>query len=60
MLLELVRQPDRQFVTEENPAGTVLLGLTMGQTLSAVMVLAGLFFILTAKRRDAAPGSSAA
>lgn len=59
--LELVRQPDSQFVTPENPGGTVFLGLTMGQTLSSVMILAGLYFILSAKRdaADAAPDPAA-
>jgi phosphatidylglycerol:prolipoprotein diacylglycerol transferase len=36
--LEYVRQPDAQF----GPRGTVLLGMTMGQTLSTGMVLIGL------------------
>ncbi|HKX46660.1 MAG TPA: prolipoprotein diacylglyceryl transferase, partial [Planctomycetota bacterium] len=37
--LEYVRQPDAQFAGPDDPLGTVLLGLTMGQTLSSAMVL---------------------
>ncbi|NEO86947.1 MAG: prolipoprotein diacylglyceryl transferase [Spirulina sp. SIO3F2] len=48
--LELVRQPDAQFVTAENPGGTVFMGLTMGQTLSSVMILAGQSFKLIQPR----------
>lgn len=40
--LELVRQPDAQF----GPEGTVFLGMTMGQTLSSVMVVAGLLMLV--------------
>ncbi len=42
MFLELFRQPDAQFRGPGDPLGTVLGPLTMGQTLSALMVLAGL------------------
>jgi len=56
--LELVRQPDSQFVTPENPGGTVFLGLTMGQTLSSVMILAGLYFLLSARRDPADPAAA--
>lgn len=48
--LELVRQPDSQFVSADNPDGTVLLGLTMGQTLSSLMILFGLYLVFSAKR----------
>ena len=42
--LEFVREPDVQL-------GILPWGLSMGQTLSAPMVVVGLYFILTAKRR---------
>lgn len=54
MLVELWRMPDDQFLAVDS-AGYVLrlgeAGLTMGQTLSLPMVLAGLALILTARRR---------
>jgi len=40
--LETVRQPDAQF----GPGGAVFLGMTMGQTLSTVMVIGGLLVLL--------------
>ncbi len=44
--VELFRQPDMQFVTAENPIGHALhfgeWGLTMGQVLSAPMIVTGL------------------
>jgi phosphatidylglycerol:prolipoprotein diacylglycerol transferase len=43
-MLEFVRQPDEQL-------GILPWGLSMGQTLSAPMIVAGLYFILTAKNR---------
>lgn len=43
-LLEFVREPDVQL-------GILPWGLSMGQTLSLPMILVGLWFILTAKRR---------
>ncbi|NNK17344.1 MAG: prolipoprotein diacylglyceryl transferase [Sulfitobacter sp.] len=53
-LVEFVRQPDAQFITEGNPLGLALhsggYGLTMGQLLCIPMVLVGLFFILRARR----------
>ncbi len=39
--LENLRQPDRQFRDADDELGTVVLGLTMGQTLCAAMLLAG-------------------
>ncbi|AWB49772.1 prolipoprotein diacylglyceryl transferase [Gemmobacter aquarius] len=52
--VEFVRQPDAQFITAGNPLGLVLhiggYGLTMGQILSLPMVLAGLWFLMRAKR----------
>lgn len=54
-LVEFVRQPDAQFVTDGNPLGLALhfggYGLTMGQLLSLPMVLAGLWFITRARRQ---------
>lgn len=62
--IELFRQPDVQFTGEGDPVGTVLGPLTMGQTLSLLMVAAGIFFIIRGMRRPrpatpAPPASSA-
>jgi len=51
--LEFVRQPDRQF-----PNGTVFLGMTMGQTLSAVMALCGVLLLAWPRRRANAAGAT--
>jgi phosphatidylglycerol:prolipoprotein diacylglycerol transferase len=52
-LVEFVRQPDAQFVTEGNPVGLALhwggWGLTMGQLLSLPMIAVGLYFALRAR-----------
>jgi phosphatidylglycerol---prolipoprotein diacylglyceryl transferase len=52
-LVEFVRQPDHQFVSEGNPLGLALqfggYGLTMGQILSVPMILIGLWFIRRAR-----------
>lgn len=52
-LVEFVRQPDVQFISEGNPLGLALqfagYGLTMGQLLSLPMIAAGLWFM--ARRR---------
>ncbi len=52
--VELVRQPDAQFQSPENPLGYVFelagLGITMGQILSLPMIAAGLFLISRARR----------
>ena len=53
--LEYVRQPDAQF----GPGGSVLLGLTMGQTLSAAMVVGAALILLLSRTRDAAHESTA-
>lgn len=57
-LVEFVRQPDAQFVTDGNPLGLAFhiggYGLTMGQILSLPMILVGLFFILRARPAAAA------
>ena len=53
-LVEFVRQPDAQFVSEGNPLGLVLhlngIGLTMGQILSLPMILFGLWMIAKSRR----------
>ncbi|MBU2959842.1 prolipoprotein diacylglyceryl transferase [Citreicella sp. C3M06] len=53
--VELVRQPDAQFVSEGNPLGLAWhvggYGLTMGQILSLPMLVVGLSFLLMARRR---------
>ena len=53
--VELVRQPDAQFQSPENPLGYVFelagLGITMGQILSLPMIAVGLFLISRARRR---------
>jgi phosphatidylglycerol:prolipoprotein diacylglycerol transferase len=54
-LVEFVRQPDAQFVSEGNPVGLALhwggWGLTMGQLLSLPMIAVGLFFVLRTRER---------
>jgi phosphatidylglycerol---prolipoprotein diacylglyceryl transferase len=54
-LVEFVRQPDAQFVSEGNPIGWAIhfggYGLTMGQLLSLPMIAAGLWFVLRARER---------
>jgi phosphatidylglycerol:prolipoprotein diacylglycerol transferase len=44
--LELFRQPDAQFASAQNPLGTVLGPLSMGQVLSILTALVGLFFLV--------------
>lgn len=55
-LVEFVRQPDAQFVSEGNPLGLALhlggIGLTMGQLLSLPMIAFGLGMILWARRHS--------
>jgi phosphatidylglycerol---prolipoprotein diacylglyceryl transferase len=48
--VELFRQPDAQFRTVDDPIGTVLGPLTMGQTLSLFIILSGLWLLLQAWR----------
>ncbi|WP_333714802.1 prolipoprotein diacylglyceryl transferase [Yoonia sp.] len=54
-VVEFVRQPDAQFVSEGNPLGLAFhingIGLTMGQTLTLPMILVGLTVVLVARRR---------
>lgn len=58
-LVEFVRQPDAQFVSEGNPLGLALhvagYGLTMGQILTLPMIAVGLWFIAKAKPAAALP-----
>ena len=53
-LVEFVRQPDAQFVSEGNPLGLAWhlggWGLTMGQILSLPMILLGLWLVVRARR----------
>lgn len=55
-IVEFVRQPDAQFVTEGNPLGLAWqigdYGLTMGQFLSLPMILCGLALILWRRGRE--------
>ena len=54
--VELFRQADAQFISPGNPMGYVLQiagsGLSMGQVLSLPMIVLGLSFALTARRRN--------
>lgn len=50
--VELFRQPDVQFRGPNDPLGTVLGPLTMGQSLSLMMILAGIGLLLYAGRRS--------
>ena len=56
-LVEFVRQPDAQFVTDGNPLGLALhlngYGLTMGQVLTLPMIIIGLWLIATIRHRPA-------
>lgn len=53
-VVEFVRQPDPQFITEGNPLGLALhlggYGLTMGQILSLPMIALGLWLMARARR----------
>lgn len=53
-LVEFVRQPDAQFISEGNPLGLAVhisgYGLTMGQLLSLPMIALGLWLIARARR----------
>ncbi|MBE2277455.1 MAG: prolipoprotein diacylglyceryl transferase [Rhodobacteraceae bacterium] len=57
-VVEFVRQPDAQFISEGNPLGLALhwsgYGLTMGQILSLPMIAVGLWFVLRARPATAA------
>jgi phosphatidylglycerol---prolipoprotein diacylglyceryl transferase len=47
-LVELYRQPDAQFRGPDDPLGTVLGPLTMGQTLSLVVIGSGVYLLIRA------------
>lgn len=53
-VVEFVRQPDAQFISDGNPLGLALhvngIGLTMGQILSLPMILFGLWLIARSRR----------
>ncbi len=59
-LVELFRQPDTQFTEPGDPLGTVLGPLTMGQTLSTLMILGGLAILLWSWLRSHHAGSRVA
>ena len=54
-IVEFVRQPDAQFVSEGNPLGLAFqmdgYGLTMGQTLTLPMILIGISVVIWAARK---------
>lgn len=50
-LVELYRQPDAQFRDPNDPLGTVLGPLTMGQTLSLIVIGFGLYLLISALTR---------
>ncbi len=54
-VIELFRQPDRQFTSADDPIGTVLGPLTMGQTLSLTMVAIGIVLVVRGLRRGSEP-----
>ncbi|MFW5947228.1 MAG: prolipoprotein diacylglyceryl transferase [Gemmatimonadota bacterium] len=54
--IELFRQPDAQFRGPDDPLGTVLGPLTMGQTLSLAVVLAGIGVLAWAFGHDPEQG----
>ncbi len=58
-LVEFVRQPDAQFISPGNPLGLAFerngWGLTMGQTLTLPLIVAGLLLIFWARNRRLAP-----
>jgi phosphatidylglycerol:prolipoprotein diacylglycerol transferase len=56
-LMELFRQPDVQFTDAGDPVGTVLGPLTMGQTLSVVMIVGGVYLIIRGLRQGSVPAA---
>ncbi len=57
-LLENIRKPDAQFF-DDGGDGTVLFGMTMGQTLSTFMVVGAGLILVWPQPRAAAPGDGA-
>ena len=53
--VELFRQPDAQFRGPDDPLGTVLGPLTMGQTLSLIVICAGVFLLIRSLTRKPEP-----
>jgi phosphatidylglycerol---prolipoprotein diacylglyceryl transferase len=53
--VELFRQPDAQFRGPDDPLGTVLGPLTMGQTLSLIVIGSGVFLLVRAWQDRRAP-----
>jgi len=53
--VELFRQPDAQFRTVDDPVGTVLGPLTMGQTLSLFIIGSGVYLLIRAWRSPPEP-----
>ncbi|HEX8452903.1 MAG TPA: prolipoprotein diacylglyceryl transferase [Longimicrobium sp.] len=51
--IELFRQPDVQFTDKADELGTVLGPLTMGQTLSLLMIAVGIFLVVQGWRKRA-------
>lgn len=49
-VVELFRQPDAQFRDPNDPLGTVLGPLTMGQTLSLIVIGSGIYLLVMALR----------
>jgi phosphatidylglycerol---prolipoprotein diacylglyceryl transferase len=58
-VVEFFRQPDRQFTSADDPIGTVLGPLTMGQTLSAIMIVAGIVLLVRGVRSGTTPPAAA-
>jgi phosphatidylglycerol---prolipoprotein diacylglyceryl transferase len=55
--VELYRQPDAQFRSPDDPLGTVLGPLTMGQTLSLFVIVSGVLLLFMAWRDARRPPS---
>jgi phosphatidylglycerol---prolipoprotein diacylglyceryl transferase len=49
--IELFRQPDAQFRSADDPLGTVLGPLTMGQTLSLIVIGSGVYLLIRSFRQ---------
>lgn len=58
--IEKLRQPDTQFTSVDDPIGTVFMGMTMGQTLCSVMIVAGLVFFVRGLLNREEPAQPAA
>ncbi|MEX2583555.1 MAG: prolipoprotein diacylglyceryl transferase [Gemmatimonadota bacterium] len=58
-IVELFRQPDAQFRDPNDPLGTVLGPLTMGQTLSLLVVASGVYLLFHAWQNSRRPAPKA-